>query len=77
MHPLTPQLLDGVLRHGDLVITVCDRAHEELPATVRHAHWSVADPARIGDEDAFDRALRELTDRVTRLAPAVHPHPSE
>jgi ArsR family transcriptional regulator, arsenate/arsenite/antimonite-responsive transcriptional repressor / arsenate reductase (thioredoxin) len=58
-----------VLDEGDLVITVCDAAHEELPGD---AHWSVADPARTGDDAAFDRALAALAARVTRLAPAIH-----
>lgn len=67
----TPQRVGDVLRRDDLVITVCDRAHEELgsPAT----HWSVADPARSGDDAAFDRAVTDLAGRVSRLAPAVHP----
>lgn len=76
LHPQTPRLLDDVIRPGDVIITVCDRAHEELPAAVRHPHWSVADPARTGEDEAFDRAFRELTDRITRLAPAVHPQPT-
>jgi protein-tyrosine-phosphatase/DNA-binding transcriptional ArsR family regulator len=67
----TPQRVADVLRPDDLVITVCDRAHEELavPAT----HWSVADPARAGDEAAFDDALTDLAGRISRLVPAVHP----
>lgn len=67
----TPQHTADVLRPDDLVITVCDRAHEELgaPAT----HWSVADPARTGDAAAFDRALTDLAGRISRLAPAVRP----
>ncbi len=75
LHPQAPRRLDDVLRPGDFVITVCDRAHEELPATLDHAHWSVADPARTGEDEAFDRAFRELTERVTLLAPTVHTQP--
>lgn len=61
-----------VLRPDDLVIAVCDTAHEQLesPATDR-LHWSVPDPARVGTTDAFNLALRDLTARVDRLAPAV------
>jgi protein-tyrosine-phosphatase len=69
--PDVPRRLDEVLRAGDVVITVCDRAHEELLAGQTRAHWSVADPARAGTEDAFDSALRELSARITRLAPTV------
>jgi ArsR family transcriptional regulator, arsenate/arsenite/antimonite-responsive transcriptional repressor / arsenate reductase (thioredoxin) len=67
--------IDQVLQPNDLVIAVCDNAHEHLGAQVAdRLHWSVPDPARVGTGDAFDRALRDLADRVNRLAPAVH-HP--
>jgi protein-tyrosine-phosphatase len=62
--------VDDVLRPDDLVVAVCDNAHEQL--TVERLHWSVPDPAPAGTEDAFDRAFRDLADRVDRLAPAVH-----
>jgi ArsR family transcriptional regulator, arsenate/arsenite/antimonite-responsive transcriptional repressor / arsenate reductase (thioredoxin) len=74
LQPQGPRSLDDVLRPEDLLVTVCDRAHEELAATLQHAHWSVADPVPAddaGDIDAFERTLHELTDRVSRLAPAV------
>jgi protein-tyrosine-phosphatase len=35
---VAPQRLDAVQRAGDLVITVCDRAHEEL-GPLGWAHW--------------------------------------
>lgn len=73
LHPQTPRLLDDVVQPGDVIITVCDRAHEELPTAIGHTHWSVADPARTADDEAFDQAFRDLTNRITRLAPAVHP----
>lgn len=60
---------------ADLVVTVCDRAHEQLrrrPLRSRTVlHWSVADPARAGTPGAFDAAADELEHRVARLAPAV------
>jgi protein-tyrosine-phosphatase len=59
------------------VITVCDRAHEFLTTHPVRAHWSIPDPARAGTDEAFDAALRELTDRISRLAPAVAPHPTD
>lgn len=61
-----------VLRPDGLVVAVCDNAHEELDSDRERLHWSVPDPARAGTRDAFDRALRDLTDRVDRLVPAVH-----
>ncbi|TDV45345.1 helix-turn-helix domain-containing protein [Actinophytocola oryzae] len=64
-----------VLQPDDLVVAVCDNAHEHLPdhtgADAVRLHWSVPDPAPVGTEDAFDRAFRDLADRVDRLAPAV------
>jgi protein-tyrosine-phosphatase/DNA-binding transcriptional ArsR family regulator len=71
MQATTPQRVADVLRPDDLVITVCDRAHEELD--VAATHWSVTDPARAGDETAFDHALTDLAGRISRLAPAVRP----
>ena len=60
-----------VLRPDDLVVAVCDNAHEQLD--VDRLHWSVRDPARVGTDEAFARAFTDLADRVDRLAPAVHP----
>jgi protein-tyrosine-phosphatase/DNA-binding HxlR family transcriptional regulator len=69
--------VDDVLRGDDLVVAVCDNAHEELGAQAPdRLHWSVPDPARVGTDDAFERALNDIADRVDRLAPAVH-HPGE
>lgn len=68
-----PAHLDRVRADGDVVITVCDRAHEELGELgVRGlAHWSVPDPARVGTEAAFDAAFVQLADRIARLAPRL------
>lgn len=71
--PGGPRRFDDVVRPGDVVITVCDRAHEELAAGVQHAHWSIADPARPGTVAAFDAAFDELNDRIARLVPTVAP----
>jgi ArsR family transcriptional regulator, arsenate/arsenite/antimonite-responsive transcriptional repressor / arsenate reductase (thioredoxin) len=60
-----------VLRPDDLVVAVCDNAHEQLgDRAADRLHWSVPDPART--RNAFDRAFDDLADRVGRLAPAVH-----
>jgi protein-tyrosine-phosphatase len=71
--PATPRHVDEVLHENDFVITVCDAAHEELGAGAHRLHWSVPDPARSGEDAAFDQAVNDLTDRVTRLAPAIRP----
>ncbi|WP_017577117.1 low molecular weight phosphatase family protein [Nocardiopsis kunsanensis] len=36
-------------------------------------HWSVPDPVRTGAEEAFEDAFAQISDRVERLAPALHP----
>jgi protein-tyrosine-phosphatase/DNA-binding transcriptional ArsR family regulator len=71
--PAVPCHVTDVLHPDDVVVTVCDSAHEELGAGPDRLHWSIPDPARSGDAAAFDRAVDELTDRVTRLAPAIRP----
>ncbi len=70
MRRLRPRHISDVRHDGDLVITVCDLAHEELghQATV---HWSVPDPVPVGDPASFDQALTELSHRVERLAPRL------
>jgi ArsR family transcriptional regulator, arsenate/arsenite/antimonite-responsive transcriptional repressor / arsenate reductase (thioredoxin) len=73
LEPAGPRRLEGMLRPDDLVIAVCDNAHEELPAELPRLHWSIADPAQGGNAAAFERALRELTDRITRLVPTITP----
>lgn len=72
-----PRHVGAVLDPDDVVITVCDAAHEELAAGPdgHHLHWSVPDPARTGEDAAFDRALDALTDRISRVAPALRPDP--
>ena len=67
---LRPRHISDVRHDGDLVITVCDLAHEELGETLA-VHWSVPDPVPAGDPGSFDAALAQLADRVGRLAPRL------
>lgn len=68
---LRPRHLQDVRAEGDVVVTVCDAAHEELgPAA--DLHWSIPDPVRAGTEQAFDAAVDELTRRIVEVAPHVH-----
>jgi protein-tyrosine-phosphatase/DNA-binding transcriptional ArsR family regulator len=67
---LRPRHIGDVRQAGDLVITVCDLAHEEL-GEAGAVHWSVPDPVPAGDPASFDAALAQLTDRVERLAPRL------
>jgi protein-tyrosine-phosphatase/DNA-binding HxlR family transcriptional regulator len=73
MRPRTPTHLDNVVAIGDLVIAVCDNAHEELPAELPRIHWSIPDPGRAATRAAFDRAVDDLTVRIYRLAPTLQP----
>ena len=67
---LRPRHISEVWRDGDLVITVCDLAHEEL-GDLAAVHWSVPDPVPAGDPGSFDAALAELVHRVERFAPRL------
>ncbi|MFI7025106.1 helix-turn-helix domain-containing protein [Micromonospora sp. NPDC049900] len=63
-----------VVRDNDLVIAVCDNAHEDLTGPIRpRLHWSIPDPVRVDTDEAFEAAYADLADRVDRLAPAVLP----
>jgi protein-tyrosine-phosphatase len=64
-----------VLRTDDLVVAVCDNAHEELTQADAPArlHWSVPDPVRIDTDEAFEAAYQEIVSRVDRLARALNP----
>jgi protein-tyrosine-phosphatase len=70
MRRLRPRHIDDVRQDGDLIITVCDLAHEELGRQAA-IHWSVPDPVPGGDPASFDAALAELSHRVNRLAPRL------
>ncbi len=67
---LRPRHISDVRQQGDLVITVCDLAHEEL-AEALTMHWSIPDPVPAGDPAGFDAALAQLAGRVGRLAPRL------
>ncbi len=69
-----PQHLSGTMEDGDLVITVCDRAHEEI-GQLAALHWSVPDPVPAGHPGSFDAALDDLSRRVGQLAPQVSAAP--
>jgi protein-tyrosine-phosphatase len=62
-----------VARHEDLIIAVCDNAHEQLGTeqAPRRLHWSVPDPARVDTDDAFEAAYIDLAGRIDRLTPVL------
>lgn len=73
LHPTTPRHVDDVLHADDVVITVCDSAHEELGTGPARLHWSISDPVRRGGDAAFDDTLDDLATRIARFAPTIRP----
>jgi protein-tyrosine-phosphatase/DNA-binding HxlR family transcriptional regulator len=63
--------VSDIVDDGDLVIAVCDSAHEDLTsgAARPRLHWSVPDPVRAGTDAAFEAAYTDLAGRIERLAP--------
>lgn len=78
LHATRPRRLADLVGPDDIVITVCDAAHEELRPLLDRihsdwVHWSVTDPVRGGGDAAFDLAVTDLAARIARVAPALHP----
>lgn len=71
--PTGPTNVSDVVQPDDLIVAVCDNAHEELPPTTPRLHWSVADPGRADTDSAFEDAYRHITERVDRLVHAISP----
>jgi ArsR family transcriptional regulator, arsenate/arsenite/antimonite-responsive transcriptional repressor / arsenate reductase (thioredoxin) len=78
LNPTGTAHLADVVRDGDLVIAVCDNAHEHLAAAAdvpRQArsrlHWSVPDPVPADTDTAFEAAYTDLAGRIDRIAPAL------
>jgi protein-tyrosine-phosphatase/DNA-binding HxlR family transcriptional regulator len=66
-----------VVTDQDLVIAVCDNAHEDMTGTLRpRLHWSVPDPVRADTDAAFEAAYTDLAGRIDRLAPTLTGEPS-
>ncbi len=68
-----PRLLDRAATTDPetTVITVCDRAHEELEPGDDWWHWSLADPTIEATDPAFDATIDELIRRIEALDPAA------
>jgi protein-tyrosine-phosphatase/DNA-binding transcriptional ArsR family regulator len=62
-----PKHLDDVASMPGLVVTVCDRAHEELDPDPAGLHWSVPDPVSTPTNAAFDATVDELRTRIQNL----------
>jgi len=63
-----PRRIDDVDQLPALVITVCDRAHEEIDPGSDWLHWSIRDPVPLGTRAAFDAARDELQERISVFA---------
>jgi protein-tyrosine-phosphatase len=69
----------------DRVITLCDKVREvcpELPGSPITAHWSMADPAAVGDDDratycAFQHVADDIEGRVTLLLADIRDRSTE
>ena len=61
-----PRLV-GEIPDGTQVVTVCDRAHEELDPDPSSWHWSIPDPIEAGTSAAFDNVLADLDARIASL----------
>lgn len=72
MPSTTPQHIDAVHAPDDFIVSVCDRAHEELDLPI-DIHWSVPEPVGTGSNEAFEAAYDDLAHRVTSLAQVLDP----
>lgn len=59
-----PRPLEAVRSRPALVVTVCDRAREELDVDPTWLHWSVPDPVPAGTRAAFDQTTADLRARI-------------
>jgi protein-tyrosine-phosphatase len=72
LDPTGTNHVDDVVHDGDLIIAVCDNAHEDLTGGIRpRLHWSVPDPVRVDTDEAFEAAYTDLADRIDRIAPSL------
>jgi len=58
----------GDHERAELVVTVCDRAHEELGPQPEWWHWSLTDPVESGTDAAFDAVVADLGGRIRAVA---------
>lgn len=61
------------LNETDLVVTVCDRAHESFAHSAGSLHWSVPDPVASVDPRSFEAVADILDERIHSLASLVAP----
>jgi ArsR family transcriptional regulator, arsenate/arsenite/antimonite-responsive transcriptional repressor / arsenate reductase (thioredoxin) len=69
-----PRSVDEVSHRPDLIVTVCDRAHEAMETFHEGTtvlHWSIPDPRDVRTQAAFDESLARLDARIRVLRPRV------
>ena len=72
-----PRPLPAPEDRPSLVITVCDRAHEEAERAGLASqwwHWSIPDPVEVGTREAFDSTVFELRRRIDSVLGAAGSH---
>lgn len=71
----SPHMLNSATDLGadTTIITVCDRAHEELEPGVEWWHWSIPDPVEGGRPADFDDAVHRLDRRMAALLTSLDP----
>jgi ArsR family transcriptional regulator, arsenate/arsenite/antimonite-responsive transcriptional repressor / arsenate reductase (thioredoxin) len=67
IEPDRPKSLGEVVHDDDLVVAVCDNAHEELEVRLPRLHWSIPDPVPVDTDAAFERAYTDIDRRVRNL----------
>ena len=68
-----PRALGPADMLADVVVTVCDRAHEELGPRASWLHWSVPDPVETGGARAFDATVTGLDERIRAISAGPGP----
>jgi protein-tyrosine-phosphatase len=68
----TPRLVESIDPDAQ-VVTVCDRAHEELDPAPDWWHWSIRDPVETGTAAAFDAVVADLDARIRTILPPNTP----
>ena len=64
-----PVSIHDVLRGDDqLVVAVCDNAHEEISPELPRIHWSIPDPVRRRNRSAYEAAYAQINERVRHLS---------
>ncbi|MCD1286454.1 ArsR family transcriptional regulator [Brevibacterium sp. GP-SGM9] len=68
-----PRSIENTAGPEDLLVTLCDRAHETL-RDVSVIHWSVPNPSTNGTEQDYERAFGDISTRLTTLSRQLTAH---